>query len=505
MAASISKEALLKILGENKDALAKLEEVSLKADELRAKNIELTPQINKAEALAQAAILKEELKRELKVDVTPSLGARAGTGLLGLLTGGAAGTNPLAGGSGILGLIGKGGLPAILSVATAVSALLVLLDGLVSGIAAAGAGIGAFGLLALPTIDKIKNGYTAISAAQTAYNTAVAKENIAPTKANATAVTTALTNLKVAQQQAGPMVTQMIGNISLLKTTFDKLAQAQQPMVLSVLTNLIGDANEFLPNLAPMATAAGGAINKLTYQIGDFFASADFKKWLSSFDKLIGPSITALGQGFGKVAAEVGKLFTIMSAHDVVHAINITFDAIAIAIHVLGVFIGDLMLTWDHLSNAAKRAWADVKQWTSDAVKWLKGLPGQLLEIGKNAITSFVSGLKSVPIIGQIASIAGGVIGTFKHILGIGSPSRVLMEVGRNTAEGFRIGLTQSQGGLGGTITARTGGGSGSGLVIQPGGSALFDQFMAQFLRQFVHINGGGGPNSAQIALGQTR
>src|SRR4029077_14562571 len=81
---------------------------------------------------------------------------------------------------------------------------------LASGFAAAAVGVGAFGLLALPTFEKEKNAYTAISTAQTAYNTAVDKEKLDPTKSNATAVATALLNLKAAQDQAGPGTTAAI-------------------------------------------------------------------------------------------------------------------------------------------------------------------------------------------------------------------------------------------------------------------------------------------------------
>jgi hypothetical protein len=509
-------------------------------------------------------VLREELKKELKVG-GESAGDAAGQGFMAKFGSWLVGGQTSSGGGGIGGILStafSAGLPGIAALVTAIGAGIVELDGLLSGFAAAGAGIGAFGLLALPTIDKIKNGYTAISAAQTAYNTALAKEKIDPTKTNIGAVATALLNLKVAQQQAGPMVTQMIGNIGLLKTTFDKLAQAQQPMVLSVLSNLLGDVNEFLPNLGPMATAAGGAINKLTYQIGDFFASADFKKWLGTFDKLIGPSIGAIGAGLGKIIPDIGKLFTIMSAKDVVHSINIAFDTIDGILKGLTLFIGDAMLSWDKFSSAiatfSRRAQTDLANWAqvvdnivrnvvnwftvtlpnalTTAVGWFTSLPGRILNAlgslgsklfsaGASAVQRLIDGLMSK--IGSVASaaasIASKVAGFFGlspakegPLSGAGAPEIRGQHFAESVASGMLSRLANVATAAGAVAGAagggvRGGGGAGAGggtqVVFSGAGAAQFAQLVRMMwpsLQLEVRNRGGGGPKSVQIALGQT-
>jgi hypothetical protein len=542
VAGSISKEALLKITGDSKSAEEALDRIDVRYDELKAKikDDKLVPQLDKAKILAQAAVLREELKKELKVG-GESAGDAAGQGFMAKFGSWLIGGQTSNGGGGIGGILStvfSAGLPGIAALVTAIGAGIVELDGLLSGFAAAGAGIGAFGLLALPTIDKIKNGYTAISAAQTAYNTALAKEKLDPTKTNIGAVATALLNLKVAQQQAGPMVTQMIGNIGLLKTTFDKLAQAQQPMVLSVLTNLLGDVNEFLPNLGPMATAAGGALNKLSFQIGDFFASADFKKWLGSFDKLIGPSIGAIGAGIGKILPDVGKLFTLMSAKDVVHSINIAFDIIDGLLKGLALFISDAMLSWDKFSSAiatfSRRAQADLANWAQNTedwinkvVTWFLGLPGRivaalarlpgiLFNAGASAVQRLIDGLMSK--IGSLgsaaASLASKVAGFFGlspakegPLSGSGAPEIRGQHFAESVASGMRSRLSNVATAAGSVAGAAGGGvrsGTGGGVVIQVGGGSGLDRLFAQWLRNNTRLLGGGGPNSVQIAWGQT-
>ena len=136
------------------------------------------------------------------------------------------------------------------------------LVGLVNGLTAAAAGIGALGLVALPTLDKIKNAYTAISAAQTTLAGAKAKEALAPSKANETAVKNAQITLDLAQKSAGPVAGAVAG-VQNLAAAFGKMATSFQPQVLQIFNQAIGIAAQLLPTVATFAQAAAPAVEEV--------------------------------------------------------------------------------------------------------------------------------------------------------------------------------------------------------------------------------------------------
>ncbi len=72
-----------------------------------------------------------------------------------------------------------------------------------------------------------------------------------------------------------------------------------------------------------------------------------FGEFVKKIRDLAGPSITAIGEGLGHVAIALGKLLTIMSKKDVVHAINIAFDILSGTISFIGYVVQRIMLRWD--------------------------------------------------------------------------------------------------------------------------------------------------------------
>src|SRR5215469_1503090 len=167
MAGSISKEALLKITGDSRSAEEALDKINLKADELEARRPELKPQIDKARVLAQAAVLRDELKRELKVTVDVDVKTGFLSKIKGLFGTGGSGLSGSLGGAPLVGgLLNSTGIYGLAGVAAAIAALLPLVVGVASGVTAATAGIGALGVLAIPTINAIKNAYTGVQTAQ---------------------------------------------------------------------------------------------------------------------------------------------------------------------------------------------------------------------------------------------------------------------------------------------------------------------------------------------------
>ena len=199
-----------------------------------------------------------------------------------------------------------------------VSALLTEVTGLVSGFAAAGAGVGAFAVLAAPAIK---------------------------------AVAGAIGDTRKQMALLSPDERGAVLGIQDLKDSFTKMSDAFQPVAFKTFNDLLKIANTLLPDLTPFANAAAKAIDGLLKGVNSFAGSAGFKDWLAQFQKLEGPSITAIGTGFGHVATSLGKLLTVMSAKDVVNAINIAFSVLTDTIKAVTFYIKLMMDTWDGLTT----------------------------------------------------------------------------------------------------------------------------------------------------------
>ncbi|OJY65509.1 MAG: phage tail tape measure protein [Sphingobium sp. 66-54] len=92
--------------------------------------------------------------------------------------------------------------------------------------------------------------------------------------------------------------------------------------------------------------------------------------------------------------------------------------------------------------------WAGFKAWMSSGVQWFIGLHVEFARAGAmmmqglwNGISARVEAIRSL-----ITGIAGKVVGWFKNVLGIHSPSRVFMGMGHHIAGGLALGIAQAQG-----------------------------------------------------------
>ncbi len=95
----------------------------------------------------------------------------------------------------------------------------------------------------------------------------------------------------------------------------------------------------------------------------------------------------------------------------------------------------------DGVRGAYDYAWR-----TSDNIKGAFRIGGSLNAIGYNSGVGFYNGFNSIgrDIVDRAYSIANSVISTMSRVLRIGSPSRVLTQIGAWTGEGFAIGLDKS-------------------------------------------------------------
>lgn len=86
----------------------------------------------------------------------------------------------------------------------------------------------------------------------------------------------------------------------------------------------------------------------------------------------------------------------------------------------------------------------DYVSWLKDSFSSLFELSGQAYEIGKGIVDGIINGITSGAnaIVESMKNIAYSAIDAAKNALGINSPSKVFMDIGKNTAIGFEEGIS---------------------------------------------------------------
>jgi hypothetical protein len=342
------------------DAAAKLDRLAAKLDDLDHRTA--NPKIRMTGALraeadihaVEAALDKLNRKAgEVEAEVETKGGSQ---GILGRLLMGSGSEG--GGGAGGLASLGEGGLTSpygLAAIAAGITALLPELAGIVSGFAAAGTGAGAFYLLAHPAISALETDYTNLSSAQTAYQKAQNVYAADPTTANAKALQTARDSLKAVQMSMSQDAGGAAAGLTQLRQEYGKLTTAFAPDVFKVFNAGLKVANTLLPDIMPFAKTFADVLDRLLGQAGKFVASTGFQDWLKQFHSLEGPATTAIGKGLGEVMVQLGKLLTVMSAKDVVNAINIAFSILSGTIDGLRHVVEAIMRAWDVTSKTVAR------------------------------------------------------------------------------------------------------------------------------------------------------
>jgi len=269
--------------------------------------------------------------------------------------------------------------------------------------------------------------------------------------------------------------------INYITAQMDRLANSQA--FQDFITNFKNGLAELKTNLQPVKEAIANLPETLQ-KISDWYNNNS--SWLIPLAEFLG----GVALGFGLIATSIWLVNTAM----IVFAI-VTSPIFLIALLVAGLIglIVLLVLNWDTLKAAAIRTWEGIKQAIRDAVSniqiWFNDLVQKiqekwkeiwdkaveiwnnittsisnaindaknnivntlnsinLYEIGKNIIQGLINGITSMA--GSVASkaqeIANNITNTIKGALNIHSPSRVMMEMGRNVGEGMAIGMDQSQ------------------------------------------------------------
>lgn len=118
-----------------------------------------------------------------------------------------------------------------------------------------------------------------------------------------------------------------------------------------------------------------------------------------------------------------------------------------------------LVSVWNGIVSGVSAMAAGIGKKISEAVAFIKGLPGKalsalgnlagrLVSTGRDFIQGFINGIKDAAgrLVSAVTGAVTGAIDAAKRLLGINSPSRVMMEIGWQTGEGFALGIEGRQG-----------------------------------------------------------
>jgi hypothetical protein len=211
------------------------------------------------------------------------------------------------------------------------------------------------------------------------------------------------------------------------------------PLILAILTGPIGLAVLAIVKhwdaIKDATTSAWNAIKDFLGSIWD---------WIK----------TAAGDAAGAVRdAVTGAWNTISNATSTVwNAVKETVTGVASAIatavkDAIGGLRDWLSDAWGSISEKARDVWGDVKGAITGAVKaafeTVKGLVGDFVSIGGDIVRGIAKGITDAAssVIDAIGDVVSGAVKHAKKLLHIGSPSRVFMEIGAFTGQGFAQGV----------------------------------------------------------------
>jgi hypothetical protein len=218
----------------------------------------------------------------------------------------------------------------------------------------------------------------------------------------------------------------------------------------------IGDAfAKFLKAFSPQIPGIVGALAKGVQGLAQAFTDhpgmiAAMSSVLAFLFRLPGYAVAALGS-LARVANWISTGFP--------HQVSMGLDA---ARKFFGNFVLDVHRWWDDVLRDTRITWNDIygatigtairighdlEHWFAvarhDVAAAIGGLPGDLLGIGKAAISALLRGLTSLggTILGWAKSFAKSVLDVFHLGWIIGSPSRAMYDVGRHFMEGLYNGM----------------------------------------------------------------
>lgn len=201
----------------------------------------------------------------------------------------------------------------------------------------------------------------------------------------------------------------------------------------------------------------------------------------SGFTGILGPVMEAL-QAWGDDGPDAGN-----TIRDVGRAFGFLAGAAVIGVGVFAEGISGLVAIVDGFR---------------DLPDSLSYLADEFDRIATEMVDGFLNGLNArwERVTARVTELSDGVVRTVRNALDIKSPSRVMMELGGYTAEGFAMGVDGGRGRVGRSLGDLVGGGAAGAVGAAAAGRAAPAQISVQVL---VQAPPGGDPEEAGRAAGR--
>lgn len=228
-----------------------------------------------------------------------------------------------------------------------------------------------------------------------------------------------------------PVATEAMDMISGVAKSVNEWAQAN-PEAAATITKLVAGLAAFKIGLGAAKFLLGGFLRPLA----NFVAFSSKINLLARTFGILRTAALFLGSGLMKAGA-------MMLANPVILIIVAIIAVVGLAAYLI-------YTHWDTIKEAFWTAVAAVQKAMTTVWNFLKsafqmwvGLHQQAIQIGKDIIGGLVSGILAAP--GRVWEALKSVVMTgvngVKDFLGIKSPSRVFMAIGRHTGEGMALGI----------------------------------------------------------------
>lgn len=207
----------------------------------------------------------------------------------------------------IMGGLGSLDIPVM---AAGIGALVEAVVAVTPGVLSLGAGFGSFGLLAAPALEKVKNGLTAVTAAQAKYHTAQVAAERDPTKANLKAEQKALTSLQNTWAGMPKPIAASVRSIQQFGHAFSQASAKSgiQKDFLHDIPKALKAAQDAIPSLVSLAKGAAPVISNMLGALDKQEKSAGFLHFISSLKKDMGPAAASFKQLGGAVGGFISQL-----------------------------------------------------------------------------------------------------------------------------------------------------------------------------------------------------
>lgn len=192
-------------------------------------------------------------------------------------------------------------------------------------------------------------------------------------------------------------------------------------------------------------------------------------EFLGGLDGFI--NLKTVGEYFFYVVVAGAALATLIGGVLVV-AITSMAALLYLPIVAIGAMVAAFWWLVATIGSALGAAWDAVSGWVSSAIS-----------LGSNFVSGLIQGIMggASALISAVVGLAGSAVDAVKGALGISSPSRVMMEMGAHTAEGFTGGIEDNAGGARSALESmvappapsRGSAGGGGGITITIGTMTL--------------------------------